>query len=135
MQLDELAREGQPEPGALHLLVRRPDLTELLEDHLLILGRDSHARVRDRNLGQAFVHRGADVDPATLGRELERVGQQVQEPLLHLALVGADRAHAAVDCPSERDTPYGGMSPPELASYRRRARRSGTGFTRGRLGP
>ena len=51
MQLDKLAGEGQPEPGAFDLLVRRPQLAELLEDRLLILGRDASPSVRDGDLG------------------------------------------------------------------------------------
>src|SRR5262249_12450610 len=39
------------------------------------------------------------------GRELEGIGQEVQEYLLDLALVGADRSHAGVDRTSERDAP------------------------------
>jgi hypothetical protein len=40
MQLDESPRQGQSQPGALDLLVSGPNLPELLEDRLLILGRD-----------------------------------------------------------------------------------------------
>src|SRR5258707_12305764 len=36
VQLDELARERQPKPRALRLLVRRPHLAKLLEHRLLI---------------------------------------------------------------------------------------------------
>src|SRR5215831_437301 len=70
-QLNELARERQSEPRTPHLLVRRAYLPELLEDRLLVLRRDTYTRVTDRDLGYAFVDRGADVDPATLGGELE----------------------------------------------------------------
>jgi hypothetical protein len=34
--------EGQPQPGALHFLICRSHLPELLEHRLLILGRDAH---------------------------------------------------------------------------------------------
>src|SRR5262245_2014320 len=74
MQLDELAGKGQPEPGALHLLVRRPDLTELLEDRILIFRCDAHPAVADGDLRHAIVYHGTHVDPAALRRELERVG-------------------------------------------------------------
>src|SRR5262245_22764997 len=97
MEFDELASERQPEPGTFDLLVCCPDLAELLEDRLLVLWRDAHAGIHDRDLGHAFVHRGADIDPTTLGRELEGIGQQVQEHLFDLALVGADRAEKLVD--------------------------------------
>src|SRR5262245_50764325 len=55
MQINELAGQGQSKAGALHLLVRRPHLAELLEDRLLILGGDSYAGVRDGDLGQRLV--------------------------------------------------------------------------------
>src|SRR5215831_20280076 len=103
MQLNELPGQGQPEPGPLDLLVRHAHLPELLEDRLLILWRDAHTGVGDGNLGHAVVHRGAYVDPAALWRELEGVGEQVQEDLLHLALIAPDHAHAVVDGPPEGD--------------------------------
>src|SRR5437773_8911544 len=54
VQLDELPRERQPEARALVLLrVIGPDLTELLEDGLLILERDAHAGVAHRDFGDA----------------------------------------------------------------------------------
>src|SRR5262245_49158898 len=105
MQLDELASEGQPEPGALDLLVRRPNLAKLLKDRLLILRRDAYPAIADGHFRHALVHRGADIDPAALGRELERVGQQIQEHLLDLPLVGPDRAEILVDRAAKRDAP------------------------------
>src|SRR5215471_18588384 len=103
MQLDELSGERQPEPGPLDLLVRRAHLPELLEDRLLILWCDAHAGVGDGDLGYAVVHRGAHVDPAVLGRELEGVGEQVQEDLLHLPFVTPDHTHAVVDALPQPD--------------------------------
>src|SRR5215831_5952368 len=50
VQLHELPTQGQPQPGALHLLRRRPHLAELLKDLLLILGRNADPRVGDRYL-------------------------------------------------------------------------------------
>ena len=43
------------------------------------------------------------VDPAALGRELQCVGEQVEEHLLHLALVGANRSETFVERELERD--------------------------------
>src|SRR5262252_9933156 len=97
MQLDELPGEGQPEASPLDLLVRCAHLPELLEDRLLILWLDAHTRVGDRDLGHAVVNRGAHVDAAALWAELEGVGEQVQEDLLHFALVATDDAHPVVD--------------------------------------
>ncbi len=82
-----------------------PHLTKLFEHRLLIFGRDPDAGVRDRHLHQLVVHRDAHVDPATRGRELQGIGEQVQEHLLDLALVGPNRADAAVDvAPCRADT-------------------------------
>src|SRR5215831_2633482 len=39
MELDKLPTKRQPQPSTLHLLLRRPHLTELLEDRVLILQR------------------------------------------------------------------------------------------------
>src|SRR5262245_1538826 len=63
MQLDELAREGQPELGALDLPVRRPHLVKLLENRLLIVGGDAHPGVGDRDLSQRIPCLSVDVDP------------------------------------------------------------------------
>src|SRR5262245_60009964 len=103
MELDELAGERQSEPGALDLLVRCPYLPELLEDHFLVFLRDAHPGVLHRDLSHAIVHHGPDVDPASLGRELQRIGEKVQQHLLDLALVGSDRTEALVDRSTERD--------------------------------
>src|SRR5262249_64045 len=97
MQLNELPGQGQPESGPLNLLVRRPHLPELLEDRLLILRRDAHASVGNGNLGHAVVHCGANVDPTAFWRELEGVGEEVQEDLLYLPFVAPDHTHAVVD--------------------------------------
>src|SRR5262245_66563595 len=53
MQLYELPGQIQPEPCALDLLVRRPDLPELLEDRLLILRRNADPGVAHRHLDGA----------------------------------------------------------------------------------
>src|SRR6185436_890987 len=74
VQLDELPRQREPQPGALGLARRvLADLTELLEQLRLIVGRDADARVLDRDLDLVGVEHGADVDLAALRRELHRV--------------------------------------------------------------
>src|SRR5262245_3728898 len=78
VQLDELPTEGQPQPRALHLLVRRPDLPELLEDGLLILRGDADAGVADRDLYETVFWIGPDLDAPTLRREIDRIRQQVR---------------------------------------------------------
>ena len=45
LTLDEASAQGQPQAGALHLLVRSPDLAELLKHRLLILGGDADPSV------------------------------------------------------------------------------------------
>src|SRR5262249_40353325 len=50
MELHKLTAEGEPQPGAFHLLARRPRLTELLEDLLLVLSGNADRRVADRYL-------------------------------------------------------------------------------------
>src|SRR5882762_10945848 len=62
----------------------------------------------DTSTMPSFTDGGADVDPAAFGSELDGVGQQVQEHLLHLALVGADRTHPLVDRAAERDAAAAG---------------------------
>src|SRR5262249_29795553 len=103
VQLDELPRQGQAKARPSHLLVRCPHLTKLLEDRLLILWRDANAGIGHGYLYQPLLHFREHVYAAALGGELERVGEQVQEHLLDLALIPLDRAHAILDRPSKRD--------------------------------
>src|SRR5262245_20446142 len=79
MQLDELSRERQPESRALHFLVRRFDLAELLEDHVLVFRRDTDAGVADGDLHTAVGRRRPYLDPTARWRELDRVREQVQQ--------------------------------------------------------
>src|SRR5262247_904217 len=65
--------EGQPQPRALHLLGRRPHLAELLEDLLLIFWSDADPGVAYRDLDQSVLWRRPNVNPPTLGRELDCV--------------------------------------------------------------
>src|SRR5262245_61263422 len=63
VELDELAGESQPEPGAFHLLGGRPHLAKLLEDGLLIFRGDPDPAVSDRDLDHVLLPRRPDVDP------------------------------------------------------------------------
>src|SRR4030095_9519422 len=47
VDLHELPTHGKPQPGALDLLGRCPDLAELLEHRLLILRGDAHSGIAD----------------------------------------------------------------------------------------
>ena len=99
VQLDELAREREAEARAF-LLVRvvAADLAEFLEHRLLVLRRDADAGVADGDYEHLVrVAARDDVDAAAVGRELDRVGQQVEQDLLELALVGDDLAERRVD--------------------------------------
>src|SRR5207244_11361762 len=86
------------EPGALALArVVGPDLAELFEDRLVILGRDADAGVADGDLHGAVGEIGGDGDASALGRELDGVRERVDEHLLDLPLAAADLTHAGVD--------------------------------------
>src|ERR1051326_6155388 len=78
VQLDEALRqrETQPSPFARALPT---DLAELLEDLLLILGRDADARVAHRDAHGAVLARRGDLDAAAIRREFHRVREQVVE--------------------------------------------------------
>src|SRR5262249_55420727 len=52
VQLNELPTQGEAQPGALDLLVRRPHLPELLEHRLLILRGDADPGVADGDLDE-----------------------------------------------------------------------------------
>jgi hypothetical protein len=43
----------------------------------LVLGLDAHPGVRDGNFRRTVLQVGRDVDPAPLGSELQRVGQEI----------------------------------------------------------
>src|SRR5262245_62852837 len=84
VQLDELPAERQPQPSTLGLLVRSADLPEFLEDRLLVLGRNPDPRIGHRDLDRVLQWPSLDIDAAAIGRELDRVGEQVQDHLADL---------------------------------------------------
>src|SRR5215471_10025979 len=65
VQLDELPTQSQPQPRALHLLVRRPHLPELFEHRLLIRRGNADPGVTHRNLDQTLLWRGRDFNAST----------------------------------------------------------------------
>src|SRR5579863_5610579 len=81
--LDQSSRDGQPQSRSL-LRVRCTtlDLPEFVEDNLLILRRDPDPRIGYRGADEVPVVHTLDADPATLGRELDRVAEQVVQNLL-----------------------------------------------------
>ncbi len=113
MQLHELLGQRQPESRALlRAGVVAPDLAELLEDGRLVLGRDPDPRVADRDGDGAIGRRGGEAHSAALGGELHRVGEEVQQDLLDLPLVGDDIVEPLVYGLGERD-PVSGRSLPD----------------------
>src|ERR1700741_3908126 len=104
VQLDEALGERQAEPRALGLLgVVAPDLLELLEHRGLVLGCDADAGVLDRDLDAGSVLPGRNRHAPAVGGELDRVGEQVEDDLLELALVGLECAEPLVDLERKRD--------------------------------
>src|SRR4030095_10299991 len=79
VELDKLSRQREAQTRALALPRGVAHLAELLEDRPLVLWRDADAGVGDRHLDSAVGGQRAHFDPATLGRELHGVGQEVQE--------------------------------------------------------
>jgi hypothetical protein len=111
MQLDELPRQSQAEPGAFHLLGRRPHLAELLEDGLLVLWRDADSGVADRHFHASVARHRPDIDPACFGCELDRIRQQIQHDLPDLPLVCPNLAQPLVDRHVQRDAaPRGALA-------------------------
>src|SRR4029450_1396278 len=108
VEFHKLPTQGQSHPCALHLLVRRPDLPELLEYRLLVLRRDPDPGVADRHFDRLVNRHRPYFDPAALRCELDRIRQQVQDHLPDLSLVCAKlaepliHAHLQCDAPSPR---------------------------------
>src|SRR5262245_12278402 len=81
VQLDELPTEGQPQPGALDLLIGCSDLPKFFEHRVLILWRDANTRVGDRHFDHAVSRYCVNVDAAPLRRELDRVREEIEKDL------------------------------------------------------
>src|SRR5262245_24686272 len=107
VQLDELPTQRQSQPGAFYLLRRRPHLTEFLEHFLLILWGNTNPRVADRDLHRPILWHCADFNAPTLGRELDRIGQEVQNDLTDLALIPLNLSQPLIDVgmKCDRSTP------------------------------
>src|SRR4029453_3622653 len=94
VQLYELPAKGQPQPCSLGPLVRRPPLTELLEDGSLALWGNAPTCIGHRDLGRAVHKSRAHLHPAAFWSELQGVREEVQEDLLDLTLVAANLTQA-----------------------------------------
>jgi hypothetical protein len=69
-------------------------LAELLEHLLLVLRGYANARVADRDLYASILGRGLYFDLSTLRRELDRVGEQIEEDLSNLAFIRLNLAQS-----------------------------------------
>ena len=101
VELDEASRDGEAQARAL-LQMGRPDLLELLEDAGLIRRCDADAIVAHAD-HHVLAGGMRYADMTTLGRELQRVGEQVEEHLLDHPLVRVDDADARVDLEPQAD--------------------------------
>jgi len=100
VELDELPRDCEPEPGPLHSFRRRAYLLEFLEYGFLILGSDADAGIGDRDLDRTVAWCGSDIDLPAFGREFERVRQdRVDEGSRNPESSGVG---AGVRCPKEQ---------------------------------
>src|SRR2546427_590190 len=75
----------------------RVNLLELVEDALLVLFVNADAGVGERNLDRVRKATRLDRDHAALGSELDGVGREVEQHLLHLAGVCGDLSRGAID--------------------------------------
>src|SRR5215471_621253 len=91
VELDQPFREREPEPGAVALLEADFRLLELLEDPLVVLGRDSRPGIRHGHEHLAVHPRRGDADVPARRRELHRVREQVEDDLAQAALVSVDQ--------------------------------------------
>ena len=82
-------------------------LPELLEDQLLVVGRDPEPVVGHCNLDDAVAHPRLDVDAAARRRELDGVRQQVEDDLPQPPLVGPNRYLVRVEPQSRAPLPPG----------------------------
>src|SRR5215467_10913694 len=107
MELHKLSAQGEPKPRTFDLLRRRAHLAELLEDLFLILCGNTDPRVADRDLHRPILWHCADFNAPTLGRELDRIGQEVQNDLTDLALIPLNLSQPLIDVgmKCDRSTP------------------------------
>ena len=97
MELNELPAQRQPQASPLGLLVGVTDLAELFEHELLVFGSDADPRIGHGYDCLRVHHPGTHGNPSAFRRDLHRVGQEVQEHLLELPLVGATLRQVRID--------------------------------------
>src|SRR5438552_3148766 len=79
VQLDEALRQREPEARAPLFDASRRGLLELPEDPVAILFGDADPAVPHRDAHLVAAPDGTDVDAALVGRELDRVREEVEE--------------------------------------------------------
>src|SRR5436190_19969854 len=80
MQLAQLARQRQPNAGAtLASSLGAFDLIKAIEDPIELITPDAGAIVLDVDATAGFVQRHTHGNTAAVGRELERVAEQIGE--------------------------------------------------------
>src|SRR4029077_16057019 len=90
MQLRQSLGQGQAQAGPLLLASGAAvQLLEFLEELVEVVRGDTLSRVRDRDLDGGRKAARIDPDESAFGRELDGVGREIQQHLIHLA--GVDR--------------------------------------------
>src|SRR5262245_8205102 len=98
VHFNETPGQRQAESRAFAFLrVVAAGLPKLLEDRLLVFLGDADAGVCDRYDHGAVADRSVDFDLSAFRRELDRVGKEIDQNLLHLALVAGEIAEPLVD--------------------------------------
>src|SRR5438552_2934267 len=105
VHLDDLTRDREAQPGALDVAGRpRLEARESLEHLLDRVGRDTEAGVADEHVGEGAFHPRRHRDRAAAGRVLHRVGEQVEQDLVHLVLVDLDEGQLGIEVELDRVT-------------------------------
>src|SRR5207245_3047716 len=82
-----------------------PALAELLEHGLLVLWSDAHSGVADGYLHRSISRCSRQLDTPALRRELDRVGQQIEDDLPDLPLIALNLAQSIVNARVQSNAP------------------------------
>src|SRR5262249_15658870 len=88
----KLPTQGEPQPCAPDTLGCRPHPAELLKDLLLIFWGNADPGVADGDLHESIFWHCPDINTPTVGGELDRIRQQVQDDLADFALISLNLA-------------------------------------------